>query len=250
MEGNKIPLSEVEIALIRHGWPYQDKEIPANEWVLDYTAYLELGRYLDLPALQGIATIFTSPQIKARQTASFYFAQWPDCREVKVVDGLREVRRGQASEVKDLVEAGAEGEFRDNLGNASPLESESARAPESVGSKYIKNYDEVVGTYLRGQSVPGWEELAQVQLRALETVRVIADEAQAKRKRRVALVGHGLFLAALKQRVVNLPAEEMFNHWKTIPFGPYAVVKVNAFGDIEWVNEVKIDDDTDEFSGD
>ena len=75
----EIPLGETEIVLIRHGWPHQDKTVSAEEWVLDYTAYLELGRFLDAPALQGIETIYTSPLIKARQTAGFYFAQWQSC---------------------------------------------------------------------------------------------------------------------------------------------------------------------------
>lgn len=35
------PLSETEIVLIRDGWPNREKDVHPNEWVLDYTAYLE-----------------------------------------------------------------------------------------------------------------------------------------------------------------------------------------------------------------
>lgn len=236
----EIPLPEVEIVLIRHGWPHQDKEIPADEWVLDYTAYLELARYLDNSALEEIVTVYTSPLVKARQTASFYFAQWPKCREIKVADGLREVRRGLATEIDST-----------SIPEFGSGDIQNAVVPEvAPNGQYIKNYDEVVNTYLSGEKVPGWEELEQVQARAMEVVREIAKEARNKRQRRVALVGHGLFLAVLKQQVMNLAAEEVFSYWQAIPFGPYAVLQVNAFGDFEWVNEVKLDDDTDEFSGD
>lgn len=197
-----VPIADVEIVLIRHGLPSKDENLPPHQWVLDYTAYLELAKYLDTSEMQEVEAIYTSPQIKAKQTASFFFSQLKLCNELKKVEELIEAKRPKT---------------------------------------YYEDYHEVIKDYFTGQRMDeGWEEWGESERRAVNVVQQIAKEARNKRKRRIAVVGHGLFFMALKKQICNLSKEELFEHWQKIPFAPYSVIQVNAFGDIEWVSEIEI----------
>lgn len=188
---DRIPIAETEIVLIRHGRPSKDRLLRPEEWSLDYTAYLELATYLEHPDFQGLERIYSGPQVVARQTAGFFFAQL------------------------DLTKLTMEAGLNDAAGvNQDDRESVSAF---------------LTGGFPEGGE--GWEE---VQERIVACMRELASNARQKRQRRIAAVGHGLPFLAVWQHCTGLPPEDALTEWERILYGPYAKIRINAFGEIEW----------------
>lgn len=192
----KVPIAETEIVLLRHGWPSKDKLLRPDEWTLDYTAYLDLASYLAHPELQGLERMYTSPQVMAKQTAGFFFAQMA-LKEVVTVDGLNDVT--------------------------------------GVNSDHL---EEVKAFFAGVKAEDGREGLGDVQERIVALIRQLAATAREQRQHRIALVGHGLVFAALKQFIKPQSIEAIFADWEQLPYGPYAKIRVNAFGDLIWAGEI------------
>lgn len=190
----------LEIVLIRHGWPTKDKNVHPDHWVLDFTAYLDLARYLDVPEIQRIEQIYTSPQVKAKQTASFYFGQVAACTQVAKVDDLAEARRSGV---------------------------------------YYDDYRAVVAAYLTGaKTEEGWESFADLRQRAKTVFEQIAHEGRRAERRRIAVVGHGLFFTALQTEIRGLASDERLSQWEAMPFGPFARIQINAASEMEWLGQI------------
>lgn len=193
---SSVPIAEIEILLIRHGWPSKDQHLRPEEWTLDYTAYLDLACYLDHSVLENVVQMYTSPQVMAKQTAGFFFAQ-RDMTELVTLNELNEVV------------------------GVNPEDREAVRA------------------FFAGNDMEGTEGLAVAQKRIVSLVKELAVTARGKRQSRIALVGHGLLFAALRQYVIPTSVEEIIAGWEQIPYGPYAILRVNALDEITWMGMIE-----------
>lgn len=197
----------LDIVLIRHGWPIIKPEVHADQWVLSDEAYHHFAQYLNKPELHDISVIYTSPQTKARQTASFYFNHFSSCQKILVH--------------KDLAEATRPAYFNPPDG---------------------RTYQDVVSDYLTGKfAEKGWENWFHLEKRIIKSLTNIIQSSIQSGEHKIAIVGHGLLFTALLKQILQIPRIDLPHYWKQIPFGPYVILHANMSGEINWVNEISQD---------
>jgi broad specificity phosphatase PhoE len=168
------------LLLVRHAAPLIDPPTPSSEWALSPQGEEAARRFAQSLAAPPATPIYSSAETKAVQTARLLSEGWGV--QVRVEEDLHEV----------------EGRPWAN----SPAE-----------------YEQIVGRYLRGEAVDGWEERTGAQRRIATAVQKLMGPDQD-----VLVVSHGLVLVRWLSWLLKVEPGTLFPVWRTIRFPDVCIV--------------------------